>query len=70
MTKKDNISSGVRFGAAEIRKLQELEGNPFTPEDEAMFEMFDREGWTPEQRIAYLDKVFSKIAKASSSGDQ
>ncbi|MDF1807763.1 hypothetical protein [Hyphomonas sp.] len=70
MKKRDNKYAGARFSEDEIRKLQELEGNPFTPEDEAMFAMFDREGWTPEQRIAYLDKVFSKIAEASSRGDQ
>jgi hypothetical protein len=35
-------------------RLQEIEGNPLTAEDIAMFEMFEREGWTPERRRAYL----------------
>ncbi len=39
-------------------RLLEIEGNPLTPEDIAMFEMFDREGWSHERRRAYI------IAKA------
>ena len=35
-------------------RMQEIEGNPFTPEDNAIFEMFDREGWTGAQRREYL----------------
>ncbi len=35
-------------------RLQEIEGNPFTPEEVAMFEMFDREGWSPDKRREYL----------------
>lgn len=35
-------------------RLQEIEGNPFTPEEALMFEMFDREGWPPERRRAYI----------------
>ena len=35
-------------------RLQEIEGNPFTAEDVAMFEMFDREGWSPDKRREYL----------------
>lgn len=34
--------------------LHEIEGNPFTPDDEAMFAMFDREGWSDAQRRAYI----------------
>ena len=39
----------------EARHLQEIEGNPLDAEDIAMFEMFDREGWTDEKCIAYID---------------
>jgi len=39
--------------------LQKVEGNPFTAQDEALFEMFDREGFTPEQRIQYIQTHFS-----------
>ncbi|MCX7381320.1 MAG: hypothetical protein NT133_07865 [Alphaproteobacteria bacterium] len=35
-------------------RLQEIEGNPFTPEEVAMFEMFDREGWSSDKRREYL----------------
>jgi hypothetical protein len=35
-------------------RLQEIEGNPLTAEDIAMFEMFEREGWSTERRRAYL----------------
>ncbi len=34
--------------------LQEIEGNPLTAEDIAMFEMFEREGWSHERRRAYI----------------
>ncbi|NQW11771.1 MAG: hypothetical protein HQ481_18060 [Alphaproteobacteria bacterium] len=35
-------------------KLHEIEGNPFTLEDNAVFDMFEREGWTGEQRRGYI----------------
>lgn len=35
-------------------RLQEIESNPFTPEDVAMFEMFEREAWPHERRRAYI----------------
>jgi hypothetical protein len=54
---------------AELRKLrleamnlQEIEGNPFDAEDIAMFEMFEREGWTHEQRLAYVLKTARELA--------
>jgi hypothetical protein len=34
--------------------LQEIEGNPLSAEDIAMFEMFEREAWTHERRRAYI----------------
>ena len=34
--------------------LAKIEGNPLTPEEIAMFEMFDREGWSDERRRAYI----------------
>ena len=39
---------------AEAAHLQEIEGNPLTPDELAMFEMFEREGWSPEDRRAYI----------------
>jgi len=35
-------------------RLQEIEGNPLSPDQIAMFEMFDREGWSHDKRRAYL----------------
>lgn len=54
---------------AELRKLrleamnlQEIEGNPFDAEDIAMFEMFEREGWTYEQRRAHINALARTLA--------
>jgi hypothetical protein len=38
----------------EAMNLQEIEGNPLDAEDIAMFEMFEREGWSDEQCRAYI----------------
>ena len=35
-------------------RLQEIEGNPLSTDDVAMFEMFEREAWGHEQRRAYI----------------
>jgi hypothetical protein len=35
-------------------RLQEIEGNPLSADEVAMFEMFEREGWTDERRRAYI----------------
>lgn len=40
-------------------KLHEIEGNPLDAEDLAMFEMFDREGWSHERRLAYIKDKFT-----------
>lgn len=34
--------------------LQEIAGNPLDAEDIAMFEMFEREGWSHDRRLAYI----------------
>ena len=38
----------------EAVRLQEIEGNPLDAEDLALFEMFEREGWSHERRLAHL----------------
>jgi hypothetical protein len=38
----------------EAMRLQEIEGNPLGPDDVVMFEMFEREAWTHERRLAYI----------------
>ncbi len=39
---------------AEAVHLQAIEGNPLSAEGIAMFEMFEREGWSPERRRAHI----------------
>ncbi len=46
-----DIGRDRRIAAA---RLQEIEGNPFTADEIAMFEMFEREGWSHERRRAYI----------------
>jgi hypothetical protein len=38
----------------EAMNLQEIEGNPLSADQIAMFEMFEREGWSHERRLAFL----------------
>jgi hypothetical protein len=40
-----------RLGAM---RSQEIEGNPLSPEDIAMFEMFEHEAWPHDRRLAYI----------------
>ncbi len=35
-------------------RLREIEGNPLDAEQVAMFEMFEREKWSHERRLAYI----------------
>jgi hypothetical protein len=56
MAKNDTIEHRTR----EAAHLQLIEGNPFDAEDIAMFEMFDREGFSPEQQLAYVRKDLEK----------
>lgn len=44
----------MRPRIAEAIRLQEIEGNPLDEEQIAMFDMFEREGWSDAQRLAYL----------------
>ena len=43
---------------AEAAHLQAIEGNPPAPDELAMFEMFEREGWLPEERRACIARRF------------
>jgi hypothetical protein len=38
----------------EAMSLQAVEGNPLAPDEVAMFEMFEREGWPHERRRAWI----------------
>ena len=59
----EEIAAG-RDRRAEGLRLAEIEGNPLTAADIAMFEMFDREGWNPERRRAY---IIAKVNNSSAS---
>ena len=38
----------------EAMRMQEIEGNPLSADQIAMFEMFEREAWPHERRRAYI----------------
>ena len=46
----------------EAMNLQAIEGNPLDAEDIAMFEMFEREGWTAEQRRTHINALARALA--------
>lgn len=60
----DNISMGnsekrraeKRQRGLEAMILQEIEGNPFTPKENEIFEMFAREGLSEERCRAFIMK--------------
>jgi hypothetical protein len=43
-------------------KLQEIEGNPLSSEQIAMFDRLDRDGLTSDERLAVLTERARKIA--------
>ncbi len=43
---------------AEASHPQAIEGSPLSPGETAMFEMFGREGWSPEDRRGYIARKF------------
>ena len=59
MSRMQHDSSTVAVGTAnqllaEAAHLQAIEGNPLTAEEIAMFEMFERERWSPERRRIHI----------------
>lgn len=56
----DNADARKRRLAA--MRLQEIESNPLNAEDVAMFEMFEREGWTHERRRAHILALARSLA--------
>jgi hypothetical protein len=58
------MSKAAKLSPAEVEEsrkrrlvamhLQEIEGNPLTPEEVAMFEMFEREAWPHDKCLAYI----------------
>lgn len=56
MNKDDENASARGLSLQEAMHLQALEGNPLDAEQVAMFEMFDREGWSDDRRRDYIRK--------------
>lgn len=59
---KKNASISPEYGSRAQRRAvgiacHKIENNPLDAEDLALFEMFDREGFSDEQRIAHLTKL-------------
>ncbi|MEM6275375.1 MAG: hypothetical protein AAF714_00380 [Pseudomonadota bacterium] len=50
---------GQGLSANAMRRLNEIEGNPFDAADEALFAFFDAQSMSAEERIAYLNRVRS-----------
>jgi hypothetical protein len=50
--------------------LQEIEGNPLTADQVAMFEMFEREAWTHEQCRAYILAKVRHLAAEGAKTDE
>jgi len=44
----------TRQRTLEAAHLQAIEGNPLDAQQVAMFEMFEREGFSPERELAYV----------------
>ncbi len=43
-------------------RLQEIENNPLSADDVAMFEMFEREAWPHDRRLAHILAAFAPLA--------
>lgn len=50
----------------EAMHLQVMEGNPFDEQDIALFEMFDREGWSHERCIEHIRQLGKQLARTTS----
>ncbi len=56
--------AAARQRRLEAMRLQEIAGNPLSTDQVAMFEMFEREGWSHERCQAYLLERARKNAAA------
>ena len=48
------VDASVQERLAEALHLQAMEANPLRSDEVAMFDMFEREEWSPEDRPAYI----------------
>lgn len=60
MTNRDIIKQRTK----EAAHLQALEGNPLDADDIAMFEMFDREGFSLDEQLAYVHRELKEQRQA------
>lgn len=54
MRPNDVTRLGPGFTLAEADSLQRIEGNPLDADQRAMFDMFEREGWSSERRLEHI----------------
>ncbi len=50
----DEEVAAARERRLEAMHLKVIEGNPLSPDQVAMFEMFERERWSHEKRLDYI----------------
>lgn len=62
------IDEATRKRRLDMQHLQAIEGNPLTAEEIAMFEMFEREGWSEEQEHAYILDLVQRRAGIKKTG--
>jgi hypothetical protein len=56
------VDQAERQRRLEMQHLQAIEGNPLTADEVAMFEMFEREGWSQDRRRAHILAMFPHLA--------
>lgn len=66
--KASRIDAAARERRLEMQHLQAIEGNPLRPEEIAMFEMFEREGWSEEQEHAYIVDLIRRRTETKKAG--
>jgi len=49
----------------EAMSLQQIEGNPLTADEVVIFEMFEREGWSNEQRLTHIRQLVGVTSDAT-----
>jgi hypothetical protein len=57
---ENSNDQAARERGREMEHLQAIEGNPLTADEIAMFEMFEREGWSHERRRAHIRAMFRR----------
>lgn len=53
----------------EAAHLQKIENNPLNAEDLAMFEMFEREGWSDEECLEHIAKLVASVRSPDAAAE-